>query len=352
MRPHLLELTFDELAEAFASAKLPAYRLEQLIEWVYRKNVTDPGGMTNVPNALAEQFEILTSHVVARDESKDGTIKLLCELHDGERIECAGIPTARRHTACVSTQAGCGMGCRFCASGLDGLKRNLTSGEILEQIIHLAQAADRRITNVVLMGTGEPLANYNASIEAVRAMIDPKRFGLSARHITISTVGLPKQIDRLAEEDLAVTLAISLHAPNDELRRQIMPVAKADTIDAILASAGRYYEARKREITIEYVLLAGVNDTNVCAMQLARLLGSLRCNVNLIAYNGVAELGYDTPSFVAVKAFAGHLEKAGINVNIRRPRGADIAAACGQLSRGENNSPPSPPEPATDEPTE
>ena len=335
MTPRLLDMTFDELRSVLTSAGLGAYRADQLAEWVYRRGVTDPAAMTNVPNALAERFDILTSRIADRAESKDGTVKLLLELRDGERVECVAIPTARRHTACVSTQAGCAMGCGFCASGLDGLKRNLTCGEILEQLIHLSQATGRPVTNVVLMGTGEPLANYDASVAAVRAMIDPQLFDLSARHVTISTVGLPKQMDRLAGEDLPVTLAVSLHAPNDELRRRIMPAAAAGaTIADILAAAGRFFAARGREVTVEYVLLAGVNDTNVCAMQLARLVGPMRCKVNLIAYNGVPGLGYSAPEPAAVKAFAARLGKAGVNVNVRRPRGADIAAACGQLSMG------------------
>ena len=343
MTRRLLDMTFDQLRSAVVSAGLSAYRADQLAEWVYRRSVTDPAGMTNVPNALAERFDILTSRIVRRADSKDGTVKGLLELHDGERIECAAIPTARRHTACVSTQVGCAMGCVFCASGLGGLTRNLTGGEILEQIIHLSQATNRRVTNVVMMGAGEPLANYDATIAAIRAMIDPRRFDLSARHITVSTVGLGGQIDRLAAEDLPITLAVSLHAPNDELRRQIMPAAAAGaTIAAILDAAGRFFDARGREVTIEYVLLAGVNDTNVCAMQLARLVEPLRCKVNLIAYNGVPGLDYRAPSAAAVKAFAARLEKAGVNVNIRRPRGVDIAAACGQLSRGQEAAPDAP----------
>ena len=329
----LLDMTFDQLRAAVTSAGMPAYRADQLAEWVYRKSVTDPPSMTNVPNALVERFDILTSDIADRADSKDGTVKLLLGLRDGQRIECVAIPAGRRHTACVSTQAGCAMGCGFCASGLGGLKRSLTCGEILEQIIHLSQATHRRVTNVVLMGVGEPLANYDATVAAVRAMIDPRRFNMSARRVTVSTVGLPKQIDRLAREDLPITLAISLHAPNDALRRQIMPAAEATTIAAIFAAARRFHEARKREVTIEYVLLAGVNDTNVCAMQLARLAGTLRCKVNLIAYNDVAGLGYRAPGQVAVKAFAARVEKLGVNVNVRRARGDDIAAACGQLRR-------------------
>jgi len=344
----LLEMTFDELTSAVVSAGLPAYRARQLAEWVYKKFVTDPAAMTNVPNAVTELFDILTSRTVARADSTDGTVKLLLELRDGENIECVSIPTAKRHTACVSTQVGCAMGCGFCASSLGGLKRNLTSGEILEQIIHLAAMAGRRVTNVVLMGMGEPLANYKATVAAIRAMIDPQRLDISARHITVSTVGMPAQIDSLARENLPITLAISLHAPNDDLRRRIIPAARRTTITEVLGAARRFYEARRREVTIEYVLLGGVNDTKLCAVQLARLAAPLRCKVNLIACNAVEGMGYRSPTKAEVKAFAARLAKEGAKVNIRHPRGSDIAAACGQLRRRPQHTSAVPHDPSTE----
>jgi len=330
MKRGLLDMTLDELRTAVAEIGQPAYRAEQLADWVYGRGAIDPAAMTNVPKSLREAFDVLTSRVAVRTESEDGTIKLLLEMHDGEHVETVLIPSGKRATACVSTQAGCAMGCSFCASGLDGLKRNLTSGEILEQLLHLQQASQQRVTNVVFMGMGEPLANYNATVTAVRALTDPGRFGISARRITVSTIGIPKAIRRLAQEDLAITLAISLHAPNDALRRQLMPSVHSQ-IDEIIEAAKEFFEARKREITLEYVLLGGVNDTNVCAEALADLAHTLRCNVNVIRYNPVASLPYERPTQVATQAFVARLQKRGVNVQLRHSRGLDAGAACGQL---------------------
>jgi 23S rRNA (adenine2503-C2)-methyltransferase len=329
--PRLLELTLDELEDAVAETGQKPFRAKQLAQWVYTKGVTDPDQMSNVPNSLVEEFDILTSRVVDQAESEDGTIKLLIELEDQETIECVAMPSTKRVTACLSTQVGCAMRCKFCASGADGFIRNLRSGEILEQLIHLAQATEKRISNAVFMGMGEPLANYKATVDAIYGMIDPDRFGISARHITLSTVGLPEMILKLADEGLPITLAISLHAPNDVLRREIMPTAEATTIVQILKAARAFRDSRNREITLEYVVLAGLNDTNVCAEQLARLAHPLRCNVNLIGYNAGPDDIYRAPTQVEVKAFERQLEKRGVNVTVRRSRGADITAACGQL---------------------
>ena len=329
----LLERTYDELADIVQQLGQERFRAQQLADWVYHKGVTDPAAMTNLSAEFVERFTILTSSVVARADGADGTIKLLIELADGERTECVLIPEANRATACVSTQVGCGMGCVFCASGLSGLARDLTGGEILEQVLHLHQAAQRKITHVVFMGMGEPLANCDATVWAVRALVDPDRFGLSARHVTVSTIGLPRQIRQLAAEDLPITLAISLHAPNDALRQQLMPASSRTSIADILDAAMDFYRARKREITLEYVLLAGVNDSGVYAEALAKLVRPLRCNVNLIAFNAVEGLDYQPSGKATVKAFAKRLADRGVNVNIRASRGADIVAACGQLRR-------------------
>jgi 23S rRNA (adenine2503-C2)-methyltransferase len=191
------------------------------------------------------------------------------------------------------------------------------------------------VTNVVFMGMGEPLANYKATVSAVRALIDPERFGISARRVTVSTVGLPGAIRRLARTDIPVTLAVSLHAPNDVLRRELIPAAGAASIEEIIEAAGAFYQHRRREVTLEYVLLAGVNDTPVCADALARIAGRLRCNVNLIRYNPIESLPFERPGRRAVQAFARRLRRRGVNVHVRRPRGLDAAAACGQLRRGE-----------------
>jgi 23S rRNA (adenine2503-C2)-methyltransferase len=343
---NVLEMTIDQLGQAVVAAGFEPYRARQIADWVYRKGVTDPAKMTNLPAELASQVRVLTSRVADRADSEDGTTKLLLELEDGQRIEAVLIPTEKRATACLSTQVGCAFRCGFCATGLGGLHRNLTSGEMLQQLLHLEAAVGRRLTNVVFMGMGEPLANYDATVAAVRAIIDPERFALSARSVTVSTIGLPKQIHRLAAEGLPITLAISLHAPNDALRRKIIPAAGRTPVEEIVAAAQEFYESRNREITLEYLLLAGVNDSSLCAEALARIARRIRCNVNLIRYNPVESLPYQRPTQVASKAFAARLSRRGVNVHIRRSRGLDVSAACGQLrQRAAKGNPQGPDDP-------
>ncbi len=333
MTLHMLDMTIDELRQAVAAGGEKAYRADQLADWVYRKGVVDPARMSNVPAAVSGLFDVLTSRVVQRVESDDGCIKLLLELHDGHCVETVLIPAARRATACVSTQVGCAMGCAFCASGLDSLARNLTGGEILEQLLSLQVATERKVTNVVFMGMGEPLANYDATLAAVRALVDPKRFGISARRITVSTVGLPDQIRRLAKEELPITLAISLHGPNDAVRGKLIRGAKRHRLADVLAAAQEFYDSRNREITLEYTLLGGVNDSIECANDLSGIARRLRCNVNLIGYNPVSTLPYVRPTKQVAAAFAARLKSRGVNVTVRRSRGVAANAACGQLRR-------------------
>jgi len=333
----VLELTVESLQAALAERGQAGFRTAQVADWVFKKSQTDPARMTNLPPALREMLSVTDVTVARRIDSEDGVTKLLLSLGDDQHIECVLIPTSDRATACLSTQVGCGMGCVFCASGLGGLKRNLTSGEILAQILLLQQACERRVTNVVFMGIGEPLANYDATLAAVRAIIDPERLGVSARNVTISTVGIPRAIRRLANEDLPITLAISLHAPNDTLRRQLMPAAERFTIAELLDAARAFYDARHREITLEYLLIGGINDTPVCADALAGLAHQLRCNVNLIRYNPVEGLPYTKPNQLAVQNFAQRLKKRGVNATTRRSRGLDAAAACGQLRHTEES---------------
>jgi 23S rRNA (adenine2503-C2)-methyltransferase len=287
--------------------------------------------MSNVPDALVGRFEILTSHIVDAHTGKDQTTKLLLEYADGQRVETVLIPSGKRATACLSTQVGCAMGCSFCATALDGLARNLSAGEILEQVVHLRTHTGREVTNAVFMGMGEPLANYDATLAAVRALIDPDRLGISARSVTISTIGLPDAITRLAGEQLPITLAISLHAPTDRLRRRIIPTARHTPLERIVAAAKGFYHARHREVTLEYLLIAGFNDTNECADALAEIASRLRCNVNLIRYNPVPSLGWRRPSKDETDAFAAACRKRGLNVTVRASRGLDADAACGQL---------------------
>lgn len=333
----VLDMTFEQLKAAVAAEGVPAYRADQIADWVYRKGVARPEKMTNLPAAIQSRLEVLTTRVARRADSTDGTVKLLLELADHETIECVMIPAPRRNTACVSTQVGCAMRCAFCASGLRGFRRNLSAGEILQQILHLQEQTGERITHVVYMGMGEPLANYDATVASIKALIDPKRFGISARHVSVSTVGLPAQIRRLAQENLPITLAISLHAPNDPIRRQIIPMAAQHPIEKVIAAAQEFFQSRKREVTLEYILIDGVNDSAICAEGLARIAHQLRCNVNLIQYNPVATLPLAAPSQTKLAAFAAKLEKRGVNVNIRRSRGADADAACGQLRLRELN---------------
>jgi 23S rRNA (adenine2503-C2)-methyltransferase len=325
------ELTRDEARNILAEAGHKAFRAKQLADWIYGKGVTDPALMSNLPGAVTDEFAFLTSSIAAQADSRDGTTKLLLDLSDHCQVETVFIPSDKRATACLSTQAGCAVGCKFCASGMDGLQRNISAGEILQQIVHLRQATGTAPTNVVFMGMGEPLANYEATIAAVRAIIDPERFGISARRVTVSTIGIPSAIRRLAGEDLAITLAISLHAPTDELRREIIPSAAKHTIDEILSAAAEFYDARKREVTLEYVLLEGVNDADYHARNLSRLAGRFRSNVNLIRYNPVASLPFAPSSRSATEAFITELRANGTNATLRTARGKDIAAACGQL---------------------
>jgi 23S rRNA (adenine2503-C2)-methyltransferase len=334
---HLLNITPDALAEQLKQLGEKPFRSKQILEWIWQKDVTAFADMTNLGKALRDkltfQYDILAANVVADARAEDGVAKLLLEFPDGARTETVLIPEPERATACVSTQVGCAMGCAFCASGLEGWQRHLTCGEILEQVLHLQAATGRGVTNVVFMGMGEPLANYDATVAAVRAFTDERRAGLSARRITVSTVGLPQAIRKLAGENLPITLAISLHAPNDTLRARLIPAAAKHPLADILDAAGEFYEARHREVTLEYTLLAGVNDSPELADELANLAGRLRCNVNLIRYNPTAGLAFEAPPEAAVRAFAERLERRGVNVNIRRSRGADLQAACGQLRR-------------------
>ncbi len=332
-RPNILDMTPEDVTAAIVEAGGKAFSAKQLIDWVFKKSVTDAEKMSNVSATVSDQFSYLTSSIVAHAKSDDGTQKLLVEFPDGNRVETVFIPATGRFTACVSTQAGCAMGCTFCASAMDGFQRNLTSGEILEQIIHLQQATGERITNVVFMGMGEPLANYDATIAAVRAIIDPVRFGISARRVTVSTIGLPREIRKLAEEDIPFTLAISLHAGNDELRGRIIPQARTTPISDIVSAAREFFVSRNREVTLEYIMLGGVNDTQQCAEQFADIAKQLRCNVNLICFNPVAKLGFHRSTRRDVAAFEATLKARGVNANLRQPRGADIDAACGQLRK-------------------
>ncbi len=361
-RPHIFDLDPQSLRVLVAQWGWPAFRADQVLDWVYRHAVADPAAMTNLSArdraVLAEHVDFLAGETVADLTGSDGTRKLLLRWNQpsaasrsdtpvslplasgvpvdtsAQETECVMIPADERRTACISSQVGCPVGCTFCASGLGGLDGNLAAGRIVEQVWRLNRdlhAIGERISNVVFMGMGEPLANYAAVMRAVRTLMAPWGLHIGARRITISTVGLPRAIERLADEDLPVTLAISLHAPNDALRRELIPWAEYTTI-ADLMDAGRYYfQQTGREVTLEYILLGGVNDHAEHADQLASVAKTLRANVNLIRYNEVAGLPYARPGDAAVRRFQEVLRQRGVNAHIRASRGRDIAAACGQL---------------------
>lgn len=332
---HALEQFPRDIEAIVAELGMPEFATNQILSWIYEKGVDNVDSMTNISK---RHRELLDARLFFRRSSKvvekiasDNTRKLLLAWDEGtKKTETVMIPTPKRNTACVSSQVGCPVGCTFCASGLDGLEGNLDVGQIVEQVIALG--ADS-ITNIVFMGMGEPLANYGAVTRAIRILNAPWGCGIGARKITVSTVGLPAAIERLATFDIPVTLALSLHAPNDELRKQLIPWAKFSSIEDILKACATYFSATGREITLEYLLLSGVNDRISEAKELAELCHTLRCNVNLIRYNEVDGIEFKRPQSAQVRRFQETLQNAGVNAHIRASRGRDIDAACGQLKR-------------------
>jgi 23S rRNA (adenine2503-C2)-methyltransferase len=339
--PHLLEQTPEQFEAWLAERGLPAYRAGQVWRWLMEKRAADFQQMTDLParlrSGLSAEFTLWTTRIAQQRESADGTRKLLLDLADGQRIECVLLRDDRDHrTACISTQVGCAMGCVFCASGLDGVVRNLTTGEILEELLQLQRLlpAGERISHIVVMGMGEPLANLPALLPALEMASSPKGLGISARRITISTVGLPAAIRRLGQLGCPYHLAVSLHAPDDELRSRLVPANRKVGIDAILEAAEEYFSATGRRIMYEYVLLADVNDRPEQARRLVERLRGRAALVNVIPYNPVRGLPYRTPRPRDTARFVEILEDAGIAVKIRYRKGERIDAACGQLRRG------------------
>jgi 23S rRNA (adenine2503-C2)-methyltransferase len=348
-RRPLLDLSLAELTELLAGWGEPAYRAKQIARWALPEGATGFEAMTNLPRPLRERlaaaFSLAPPPLIACTETDDGaTGKLLFDLGDGAAVEAVrmaydpeatGRTGSGRTTVCVSTQVGCAMGCIFCATGLQGFTRNLGAAEILAQVLHvqreLREQDEQRVSNVVFMGMGEPLANYGQMMRAIRWLVAPEGLGLSARGITISTVGLRSPLARLAEEGLPLSLAISLHAPDDELRRRLVPTAGGTTIDELLAAARRYRDRTGRRVSFAYALIDGVNDAPEQARQLAVRLRRERGHVNLIPYNPVGVSGLRRPRRARVRAFQRELQAAGIATTVRVERGAEIAAACGQL---------------------
>jgi 23S rRNA (adenine2503-C2)-methyltransferase len=315
----------------------PAYRGQQLHTWLYQKGIRSLQEVTVFPKAWREalgDYPVGRSQVVQRTETRDGTVKLLLQLADGELIETVGIPTAKRLTVCVSSQVGCPMACDFCATGKMGYRRNLKLHEILDQVLTVQEDFGRRVSHVVFMGMGEPLLNRDTVVQAIRSL--NQDIGIGQRHITLSTVGVPRQIPWLAQQKLQITLAVSLHAPNQELRQQLIPSAAHYPLEALIQDCRDYMLSTGRRVSFEYTLIAGVNDLPIHARQLAHLLrqasqSGARLHVNLIPYNPIAEANYQRPHPARVAEFVRLLEEHHVQASVRQTRGLDGNAACGQL---------------------
>ena len=331
-------LTLPQLQEALEPFSEPAYRAKQLYEWMHRKLAADYDEMTNLPAAFREKcretFCYTSLRAVRVQESAvDGTKKFLFALSDGNLVESVWMRYKHGNSVCISSQVGCRMGCRFCASALNGWERNLLPSEMLDQVYAITRLTGGRVSNVVVMGTGEPLDNYENLLRFIALLTDENGLHISQRNITVSTCGIVPGIRQLAEEKLQITLALSLHAATDEKRRRLMPIAERYSLDELMRACTYYFEKTGRRITFEYSLADGVNDTKEDVRELTALIKPLNCHVNLIPINPVKERDFRQSDRRAVEGFKNKLEKNGINVTIRREMGRDIDGACGQLRR-------------------
>ena len=326
-----LKAVMEELGEK-------PFRAKQLYEWFHQKRVWDYEEMTNLSRSLREQLSLKyplqpVEMVRVQTSKMDGTQKYLFRLRDGNVIESVLMKYKHGKSVCLSSQVGCRMGCRFCASTLDGLTRNLLPSEMLEQIYRIQEISGERVSNIVIMGTGEPMDNYDNVVQFLHMVSDDRGICISQRNITVSTCGLVPRIRQLAEEKLQITLALSLHAPNDEKRQELMPIARKYTLNEVLDACRYYFEKTGRRLTFEYSLVGGVNDFPEDAAQLSGLLKGLNCHVNLIPVNPIKERNYRKSNRQVIENFKIKLEKYGINVTIRREMGSDIDGACGQLRK-------------------
>lgn len=341
-RTLIKSLSREELQHELAGLGEPAYRADQILAWIYQKNAKSFDEMTNLSaelrKKLNDRFELNAVRAMKTKHATDTTEKFLFELQDHSLIETVLIPatpglTSRsdRHTVCVSTQVGCAYGCKFCASGLDGFKRNLSAAEIVDQVLHVHALTGQRITNLVIMGMGEPMANYDNLLKALKILNAPWSLGIGARKITVSTSGLAPKIKQLAEEPMQLRLAVSLHGATDEVREKIMPVNKKYPIRALMEACEYYSNTRKRMMTFEFILIEDVNDMLEQATALAKLTHRLRAKVNLIPYNPVPGLPWKRPSEDRCRSFQAVLKQHGVLATLRTEKGTDINAACGQL---------------------
>lgn len=333
--PHLLGMTARELEDLAETLGQPRFRGRQIAAWLYARNASSTDEMSDLPAEFRARLHdaaiLYRSRAVDKSTSRDGASKLLLELEDGERIEAVLLPYEKRVSVCVSSQVGCALGCLFCATAMGGLVRNLTAGEIVDEVLTLQRESLRRISHVVYMGMGEPLLNYDQVLKSIRILNE--EVGIAMRHFTISTVGITPRIEQLAVENLQITLAISLHASNDSVRRSLMPVAANYPLGGLIGACRDYASRTHRRVTFEYLLIRDMNDTPVHARELSSLLKGILCNVNLIPYNAVEDLELKRPTAARVRAFRAILEDCGVTVTQRAERGHAISAACGQLRR-------------------
>lgn len=331
-------LNKEELTSYIKSLGQPAFRASQLYEWMHVKLVTDYDKMTNIPEALKkilkEQTEYVALQTVKVQVSKeDGTAKYLFRLSDGNLIESVLMHYHHGNSVCISSQAGCRMGCRFCASTLDGLARSLKPSEMIDQIYRIQQDTGVRVSNVVVMGSGEPFDNFDNFIRFEELLTDENGLNISARNLTVSTCGLVPEIYRLADKKLQLTLAVSLHAPNDEMRKKLMPIANKYSISQIMEACRYYINKTGRRVTFEYSLVKGENDTDECADMLINLVKGMNCHINLIPVNPIKERDFRQSLLPDINRFKNKLEKNKVNVTVRREMGRDIDGACGQLRK-------------------
>ena len=327
-------LTYEKLRGFLESCGEKPFRAQQIMKWIFQKKVSSFSQMTDLPEPLREKLEkncsLATLTLVQRQKSQDGTEKFLCELSDKNTIETVYIPSDERVTLCISTQVGCRMGCKFCLTAKQGLVRQLTASEIVSQVLEVQKHVDRRVTNIVMMGMGEPLDNMEAVIDAIKILESPWGLQFSQRKITVSTVGLVPEILRFGEES-DVNLAISLNAPNDEIRSRIMPVNNTYPLKELFEACRHYPLKKNRRITFEYVLLGGINDSLEQAKELASQIQGIRCKINLIPFNEHPKGPFKRPSDETILAFQNILISQNITALVRKSRGRDILAACGQL---------------------
>ena len=334
----VIGLSREELGEALSPLRLERYRAGQIFDWLHKKRVSSYEEMSNLPaqlrRTLAEDMPFSYPEAVSRRESeKDGTVKYLLSYPDGALVESVLMHYRHGTSLCLSSQVGCRMACRFCASGILGKERNLLAGEMLEEVYAVSALEGERLSNIVIMGTGEPLDNYDEVVRFVRRVTDPEGNGLGGRQVALSTCGIVPNILRLAEEKLPLALALSLHAVRDSLRHELMPGTRAWTVRETVEAMRSYAILTGRRVTFEYILIRGLNDTEEDAQELARLVRGIPHLVNLIPVNPVAERGFCRPDAAETAAFKKMLEKCGINVTIRREMGSDVEGACGQLRR-------------------